>query len=239
MGTQVTFSHFPTIERHCSTFQKPKGVIVSPPNCGRQPAKPGTICQLSCRQGFILSGVREEVRCTTSGKWSAKVQTAVCKGRSPLVWLKNKIPTWHIGALWDCPSLQLLLQTHNKIVGVIPIYTMKTYVSKWWIYKIQLQYARQWQKKYKNQDNIRPGNQVSFPSADENLWGISGPYKAGETKSIFKKSYQHFETCITLSTGEHGPLPDSKSRLLWKRRYWKQSVLRSKNIIAQPVSSIG
>ncbi|KAF4019587.1 hypothetical protein G4228_011363 [Cervus hanglu yarkandensis] len=66
-------------ERYCATFQKPKGVTVSPPNCGRHPAKPGTICQLSCRQGFILSGGREEVRCTTSGKWSAKVQTAACK----------------------------------------------------------------------------------------------------------------------------------------------------------------
>uniref|UniRef100_A0A8C4N059 Sushi, von Willebrand factor type A, EGF and pentraxin domain-containing protein 1 n=1 Tax=Equus asinus asinus TaxID=83772 RepID=A0A8C4N059_EQUAS len=64
------------VERHCSTFQKPKGVIISPPNCGKQPAKPGMVCQLSCRQGFILSGVRDEVRCTTSGKWSARVQTA-------------------------------------------------------------------------------------------------------------------------------------------------------------------
>uniref|UniRef100_A0A8C2PBT7 Sushi, von Willebrand factor type A, EGF and pentraxin domain containing 1 n=1 Tax=Capra hircus TaxID=9925 RepID=A0A8C2PBT7_CAPHI len=67
------------VERHCATFQKPKGVTVSPPNCGRHPAKPGTICQLSCRQGFVLSGAREEVRCTTSGKWSAKVQMAACK----------------------------------------------------------------------------------------------------------------------------------------------------------------
>uniref|UniRef100_A0A480LQ43 Sushi, von Willebrand factor type A, EGF and pentraxin domain-containing protein 1 n=1 Tax=Sus scrofa TaxID=9823 RepID=A0A480LQ43_PIG len=67
------------VERHCSTFQKPKGVIVSPPSCGKHLAKPGMICQLSCRQGFILSGVREEVRCTPSGKWSAKIQTAACK----------------------------------------------------------------------------------------------------------------------------------------------------------------
>ncbi|XP_055973137.1 sushi, von Willebrand factor type A, EGF and pentraxin domain-containing protein 1 [Sorex fumeus] len=67
------------VERRCSTFQKPKGVILSPPNCGKQPARLGTVCQLSCRQGFILSGVREEVRCTTTGKWSARVQTAVCK----------------------------------------------------------------------------------------------------------------------------------------------------------------
>ncbi|KAF6127568.1 sushi, von Willebrand factor type A, EGF and pentraxin domain containing 1 [Phyllostomus discolor] len=67
------------VEHQCPTFQKPKGVIISPPNCGRQPAKPGTVCQLSCRQGFVLSGVREEVRCATSGRWSARVQTAVCK----------------------------------------------------------------------------------------------------------------------------------------------------------------
>ncbi|XP_076997754.1 sushi, von Willebrand factor type A, EGF and pentraxin domain-containing protein 1 isoform X2 [Tamandua tetradactyla] len=67
------------VERHCSTFQKPKGIILSPPTCGKQPAKPGTLCQLSCHQGFVLSGGREEVRCTTSGKWSAKLQTVVCK----------------------------------------------------------------------------------------------------------------------------------------------------------------
>ncbi|XP_075416413.1 sushi, von Willebrand factor type A, EGF and pentraxin domain-containing protein 1 isoform X2 [Tenrec ecaudatus] len=66
------------VERHCSTFQKPKGVTVSPPNCGKQPAKPGIVCHLSCRQGFLLSGARE-VRCTSSGRWSSKVQTAVCK----------------------------------------------------------------------------------------------------------------------------------------------------------------
>ncbi|XP_004677499.1 PREDICTED: sushi, von Willebrand factor type A, EGF and pentraxin domain-containing protein 1 [Condylura cristata] len=67
------------VERHCSIFQRPKGVVISPPSCGKQPAKPGMTCQLSCRQGFILSGVREQVRCTTSGKWSARVQTAACK----------------------------------------------------------------------------------------------------------------------------------------------------------------
>lgn len=77
---QITCSYFST-ERHCSTFQKPKGVIVSPSSCGKQPAKPGTVCQLSCRQGFLLSGARE-MRCTTAGKWNAKVQTAVCKGRA-------------------------------------------------------------------------------------------------------------------------------------------------------------
>lgn len=92
VGIQITFCHFPTIEHHCSTFQKPKGVIMFPPTCGKQPAKPGTVCQLGCRQGFVLSGVRDEVRCTTSGKWSAKVQTAVCKGRSPpLVRLKTRL----------------------------------------------------------------------------------------------------------------------------------------------------
>nr|XP_045229548.1 sushi, von Willebrand factor type A, EGF and pentraxin domain-containing protein 1 [Macaca fascicularis] len=67
------------VERHCSTFQTPKDVIISPHNCGKQPAKFGTICYVSCRQGFILSGIKEMLRCTTSGKWNVGVQTAVCK----------------------------------------------------------------------------------------------------------------------------------------------------------------
>lgn len=35
-----------------------------------------------------------------------------------------------------------------------------------------------------DQDNLRAGNDVSFLWGDENLWGISGPCKADETKSI-------------------------------------------------------
>lgn len=80
VGMPMMCCRFSATERHCATFQKPKGVLISPPSCGKQPAKPGLICQLSCRPGYVLSGVRE-VRCATSGKWSAKVQTAVCKGR--------------------------------------------------------------------------------------------------------------------------------------------------------------
>lgn len=104
--TQRTFSHslFHTVERQCATFQTPKGVIVSPPSCGRQPAKPGTVCQLSCHEGYILAGVREELRCATSGKWSARVQTAVCKGRSSmLVRLKTKFPCNY--KLVDCGTV--------------------------------------------------------------------------------------------------------------------------------------
>ncbi|KAM4876293.1 sushi, von Willebrand factor type A, EGF and pentraxin domain-containing protein 1 [Thomomys bottae] len=66
------------VELLCPTFQKPKGVILNPLNCGKQPAKPGMQCHVLCRPGFLLSGV-EEVRCTTSGKWSAKLYTTTCK----------------------------------------------------------------------------------------------------------------------------------------------------------------
>lgn len=131
-GIQITFSHFRITERQCSTFQKPKGVTISPATCGRQPAKPGTICQLSCRQGFILSGVREEMRCTTSGKWSTKVQTAVCKGRScTLVRLQIKFPCndcWYISGL---SPLATFVATRDKLVGVAPIYSMRISFSKW------------------------------------------------------------------------------------------------------------
>ncbi|XP_051818518.1 sushi, von Willebrand factor type A, EGF and pentraxin domain-containing protein 1 [Antechinus flavipes] len=67
------------VERHCPTFQKPKGVTIHPSSCGRGLAKIGTVCQLSCPPGFILSGARGDVRCTSSGRWSGKIQTANCK----------------------------------------------------------------------------------------------------------------------------------------------------------------
>ncbi|XP_042551824.1 sushi, von Willebrand factor type A, EGF and pentraxin domain-containing protein 1 [Dipodomys spectabilis] len=66
------------VENYCPTFQKPKDVILNPLDCGKQPANPGTQCHVICRPGFVLSGVRE-VRCTTSGKWSAKIHTTACK----------------------------------------------------------------------------------------------------------------------------------------------------------------
>lgn len=138
VGIQITLCHFPTIEHYCSTFQKPKGVIIFPPTCGKQPAKPGTLCQLSCHQGFVLSGVRDEVRCTTSGKWSAKVQTAICKGRSPpLVRLKTRLLYDDIWVQCRTVPLCNFYQTHGKIVGVPLIYPMRIFASRW-IYKIQL-----------------------------------------------------------------------------------------------------
>lgn len=69
------------VEMHCPVFQKPAGVTIHPPKCGLEPAVSGTVCQLSCPRGFILSGAREELRCISSGRWSANIQDALCKGR--------------------------------------------------------------------------------------------------------------------------------------------------------------
>ncbi|XP_009870346.1 PREDICTED: sushi, von Willebrand factor type A, EGF and pentraxin domain-containing protein 1-like, partial [Apaloderma vittatum] len=63
----------------CPIFQRPAGVTVHPPECGLEPATSGTVCQLSCPQGFVLSGAREELRCISFGKWSANIQEALCK----------------------------------------------------------------------------------------------------------------------------------------------------------------
>lgn len=45
---------------------------------------------------------------------------------------------------------------------------------------------------------------LSFPLGVEDLWGISGSYKAGEIKLIFlkKASHQPFETCISVHSQE-------------------------------------
>lgn len=81
------------LELRCPAFQKPKGVIVQPSICGLEQSKYGTMCRLSCPNGFLLSGVTEEVRCLHTGKWSENVQIAFCKGMdidNNLLWLKEK-----------------------------------------------------------------------------------------------------------------------------------------------------
>nr|XP_056705184.1 sushi, von Willebrand factor type A, EGF and pentraxin domain-containing protein 1 [Euleptes europaea] len=67
------------VELQCPAFQKPKDVIVHPDVCGLGPSKYGTMCRFSCPNGFILAGVREELRCLSSKKWSEDVQKAFCK----------------------------------------------------------------------------------------------------------------------------------------------------------------
>lgn len=74
-------SYWSFVEMRCPILQKPAGVTVLPPRCGLEPAVSGTVCQLSCPQGFILSGAREELRCISFGRWSANVEEALCKGR--------------------------------------------------------------------------------------------------------------------------------------------------------------
>ncbi|XP_028910838.1 sushi, von Willebrand factor type A, EGF and pentraxin domain-containing protein 1 isoform X8 [Ornithorhynchus anatinus] len=63
----------------CPTLGKPSGVMMYPSNCGQTLAKIGTVCQLSCSPGFILSGTPGEITCTISGEWNSDAQTAVCK----------------------------------------------------------------------------------------------------------------------------------------------------------------
>ncbi|XP_061487863.1 sushi, von Willebrand factor type A, EGF and pentraxin domain-containing protein 1 isoform X2 [Rhineura floridana] len=67
------------VELHCPVFQKPKDVTVHPRVCGLEPSKYGTVCRFSCPNGFLLSGIREELRCLTTGRWSENVQRAFCK----------------------------------------------------------------------------------------------------------------------------------------------------------------
>lgn len=74
-------SYWSLVEMHCPILQKPAGVTVLPPRCGLEPAISGTVCRLSCPQGFILSGAREELRCLSFGRWSANIKDALCKGR--------------------------------------------------------------------------------------------------------------------------------------------------------------
>ncbi|KAM4706820.1 sushi, von Willebrand factor type A, EGF and pentraxin domain-containing protein 1 [Discoglossus pictus] len=70
-------------EVRCPTFQKPKNVLLFPLNCGDRPAVYGSTCHLSCRNGFALSGIRGEVRCTAHGKWSEDIHKAVCQDIEP------------------------------------------------------------------------------------------------------------------------------------------------------------
>uniref|UniRef100_A0A8D2Q1E1 Sushi, von Willebrand factor type A, EGF and pentraxin domain containing 1 n=1 Tax=Varanus komodoensis TaxID=61221 RepID=A0A8D2Q1E1_VARKO len=71
------------VEMHCPVFQKPKHVIVHPHICGLQLSKYGTLCRFSCPNGFLLTGIREELRCLTTGRWTEDVQNAFCKDIEP------------------------------------------------------------------------------------------------------------------------------------------------------------
>ncbi|XP_060618494.2 sushi, von Willebrand factor type A, EGF and pentraxin domain-containing protein 1 isoform X2 [Anolis sagrei] len=71
------------VELHCPAFQKPKHVTVHPHLCGFEPSKYGTVCRFTCPNGFLLSGIREELRCLTNGRWSENVQKAFCKDIEP------------------------------------------------------------------------------------------------------------------------------------------------------------
>ncbi|NWY42555.1 SVEP1 protein, partial [Sylvia atricapilla] len=82
------------VEKRCPILQKPAGVTVLPPRCGLEPAISGTVCQLRCPQGFILSGASEEIRCISFGRWSANIQEALCKDiEAPEIYCPDNIET--------------------------------------------------------------------------------------------------------------------------------------------------
>ncbi|XP_069622657.1 sushi, von Willebrand factor type A, EGF and pentraxin domain-containing protein 1 [Ranitomeya imitator] len=72
-------------EMYCPTFSKPDNVLIFPLTCGQEAAVYGSVCYLGCHKGFILSGVRDEIKCMSNGKWSEDVQKTACKDIEPPV----------------------------------------------------------------------------------------------------------------------------------------------------------
>ncbi|XP_053271757.1 sushi, von Willebrand factor type A, EGF and pentraxin domain-containing protein 1 [Pleuronectes platessa] len=65
------------VEVRCPPIVAQKNILMSPPACGRRAASPGSVCLLTCRQGYSLQGNRKAV-CLGSGNWTANVHKAVC-----------------------------------------------------------------------------------------------------------------------------------------------------------------
>ncbi|CAB1421446.1 unnamed protein product [Pleuronectes platessa] len=65
------------VEVRCPPVVAQKNIVMSPPACGRRAASPGSVCLLTCRQGYSLQGNRKAV-CLGSGNWTANVHKAVC-----------------------------------------------------------------------------------------------------------------------------------------------------------------
>ncbi|XP_035004474.2 sushi, von Willebrand factor type A, EGF and pentraxin domain-containing protein 1 isoform X2 [Hippoglossus stenolepis] len=65
------------VEVRCPPVVAQKNILMSPPACGRRAASPGSVCLLTCRQGYSLQGNRKAV-CMGSGNWTANVHKAVC-----------------------------------------------------------------------------------------------------------------------------------------------------------------
>ncbi|XP_073447245.1 sushi, von Willebrand factor type A, EGF and pentraxin domain-containing protein 1 isoform X2 [Aquarana catesbeiana] len=70
-------------EIHCPVFKKPKNILILPTTCGKALTSYASVCYLRCQKGFVLSGVREEIKCLSNGKWSEDVQIGICKDFEP------------------------------------------------------------------------------------------------------------------------------------------------------------
>ncbi|XP_067886734.1 sushi, von Willebrand factor type A, EGF and pentraxin domain-containing protein 1 isoform X1 [Heterodontus francisci] len=93
------------VEIRCPAIQKLGGVMVSPHICRKATVKPGSVCTLSCRHGYSLSGVMEEVHCMSNGKWSQVLQKAFCRD--------IEVPQIH------CPGeIKVATSEHQKTANV-------------------------------------------------------------------------------------------------------------------------
>ncbi|XP_061921980.1 sushi, von Willebrand factor type A, EGF and pentraxin domain-containing protein 1 isoform X1 [Entelurus aequoreus] len=116
------------VEVRCPPIGALKNILLSPPACIRRAASPGSVCLLTCRQGYSLHGHRKAV-CLGSGNWTANVHKAVCKDTEP-PWIQcpesivaetdTRRNTAHIN--WTAPNA-----TDNSkeevAVQVKPVYT--------------------------------------------------------------------------------------------------------------------
>uniref|UniRef100_A0A667ZKN9 Sushi, von Willebrand factor type A, EGF and pentraxin domain-containing protein 1 n=1 Tax=Myripristis murdjan TaxID=586833 RepID=A0A667ZKN9_9TELE len=70
------------VEVHCPPIVTQKNILLSPPACGKRDMSAGTVCLLSCRQGYSLQGDRKAM-CLTSGHWSTNVYKTTCTDSEP------------------------------------------------------------------------------------------------------------------------------------------------------------
>lgn len=116
------------VEVRCPPIVTLKNILVSPPACGKRAISLGSVCLLTCRQGYTLQGDKKAA-CLTTGEWSANVHKTVCIDAEP-PWIQcpgdivagtdERRGTANIS--WDTPSA-----TDNSgeevVVQVKPVYT--------------------------------------------------------------------------------------------------------------------
>uniref|UniRef100_A0A7N6AVX0 Sushi, von Willebrand factor type A, EGF and pentraxin domain-containing protein 1 n=1 Tax=Anabas testudineus TaxID=64144 RepID=A0A7N6AVX0_ANATE len=70
------------VEVRCPPIAALTNILLSPPACGKRTISPGSVCLLTCLQGYSLQGNRKAV-CMGSGNWTANAHKAICKDTEP------------------------------------------------------------------------------------------------------------------------------------------------------------